>query len=302
MDYDLLLAYLSELGSGTWAKFRQGLDYLAGDERVYRSQVARQLSALGHVEFAFYDDMRWSVCPPALAWLPRREEGAVVSVLCGARSQRLEDRLREEAKALGLRAKVHAQPGGEGPKAVFIVASSRGEGDQLANRMDIASEHNAAGRLARCLPSLNRYEGLFAKAQEPTGFKIEAFDPDLLRWMEMPGTAEDGLYRYDYYEGWEYRLKADGQCLKTTRETGIHVLLRSRQRTILQYGRDNRELLVPVRAPLPDLYARAAVLSSGFLPSFSRTGDVPIHRYGEVPAGIAQAILSKLGQTTEVVS
>jgi hypothetical protein len=296
MDHNLLLVYLSELGSGSWIQFRQALDFLAEEgEELYRTSVARNLSALGHVEFAFYDDMRWTVCPPVLAWLPRKDK--LVAALCGARSQRLEDSIRTQAGELGLRATVEEQPEGKGPAAVFVEASSHDVVERVAALTGVAGEYNAAGRIARCLPSLDSYGQLNFESPEPSGYEVKIFDVDTLQW-EVPQAPGEGLYEYSYYRP-EYRLKLDGSCLKTTREVGVFLLLRHEQRYVLRYDPDEQELLVPVRTPLPALYGRAATLCSGMLPDFTRYDGVPTYRYREVPAGIARAILTKLDQSPE---
>ncbi len=75
MNENLLLYHLSELHQGSWSKFRQALDHLAEDEdTLYRSVKARQLSALGHVEFAFEDDLSWAICEPTIAWLVSEDQ------------------------------------------------------------------------------------------------------------------------------------------------------------------------------------------------------------------------------------
>jgi hypothetical protein len=295
MNYNLLLAYLTELGSGDWAKFRQAIEFLAGDnEDLYPSALARQLGMLGHVEFAFSDEIRWSVCPPVLAWLPRRD--VQVAALCGGRSQQLVDIICEQASKLDVQVKVVQQD--EGPDAIFIAAQSRAMADELAASADLVNEPNLAVRMARYLPSLGSYVQLCSESPEPSGYTVRAYDTDSLKWVEVPEAVGEGLYWYEYYRP-EYRLKMEGRCLKTMREIGIYVLLRNRHRSVLRYDSSRRELSVPVRAPLPDLFARAATLSSGFLPSFQKPSGLPTHVYREVPASIARAIAAKLCQTME---
>ncbi len=296
-DYGLLLGYLSELGSGSWAKFRAALDAVAGDEDERMPSVrARGLAALGHAEFAFYGDLRWAVCPPVLAWLPRREEPA--AVLCGARTERLVDRLRERAAQVGLAIEERAQPGGEGPEGLFVPAPDREAGEELARFAGLPSQTNAAGLVAGCLPSLDGFARLASEIPGPSGYEIEVFDPARLRWSEAPNTSGDGLYRYKYYRP-EYRLRTGGRDLKVTREAGVYSLLKREGRKVLLYDAAKQELVVPVAAPLPDLHARAATLCSGLLPAFERRDGVPCHVYGGVPTGIALAIMEKLDQDTE---
>ncbi len=285
-DYGLLLAYLSELGSGSWGKFRAALDTVAGEEDERMPSVrARGLAALGHVEFAFYDDLRWATSPPVLAWLPSREESA--AVLCGARTERLVDRLRERAAEVGLAIEERAQPGSEGPEGFFVAAPDREAGEELARYTGLSSQTNAAGLLAGCLPSLDGYARLARETPGPSGYEIEVFDSVRLRWSEATDTSGDALYWYKYYRP-EYRLRTGGRNLKVTREAGVYLVLKRERRKVLRYDPAKQELLVPVAAPLPDL-----------LPTFERRDGVPCHLHGGMPAGIALAIIEKLDQNTE---
>lgn len=294
-EYGLLLSYLGELGAGSWNKFRAALDEVTADSEEERmpSVRARGLAALGHVEFAFYDDLRWAVCPPVLAWLPRLEEPA--AVLCGARTDFLLDRLSEQAPKVGLEIEEHAQPRREGPQALYIASPNREAVEELARSCGLSTRANAAGLLAGCLPALAGYERLAREIPGPSGYEIEVFDPASLQWSETTNNSGDGLYRYKYYRP-EYRLKTGGRDLKVTREAGVYLLLERERRRVLRYNPARQELLVPARAPLPELHARAATLCSGFLPTFEHRDGVPCHLYSGVPAGIALAIIEKLGQ------
>ena len=293
MDYNMLQGYLTELGSGPWPRFRAALEYLAhDDEALYPSARARDLSMLGHVDFAFQEDLRWSVCPPALAWLPRTDE--CVAVLCGARTQKHLDGLAEQARELAIDLRVRQQA--DGPDAVFVQAPSGHAGNEFAACTGLASEHDVAERIAHCLPPLDSYAQLCLESPEPSGYAIQTLDTDSLTWVEVSRSDGEGLYRYDCYRP-EFRLKADGRCLKTPGEIGAYLLLRRRQRNVLRYTPESGDLLVPVRTRLPDLFARAATLASGLLPDFARLGEVPTHVYRQVPAAVAEAILVRLGQS-----
>jgi hypothetical protein len=292
MNYDLLLAYLTELGTGDWSKFRQAVEFVADiDEELYPSARARRLSILAHVEFSFYGDLRWSVCAPTLAWLPRNRE-ELIAVLCGGRNQLLVGELDDQAGKLGLRVEVRKQT--DGPDAIFVVASSRKAGDRLAALTGLDFEHAAANHIARCLPPLESYVPLLVETPEPSGYMIETFDIEALKWIEVPEATDGGLYRYHYYRP-EYRLKSHDSCLRVTREIGIYQLLKLRGRKVLYYDPDKQDLIVPVRTPMPELFARTAALCSGLHPEFAE-GDVPTRIYRRVPSSIARLILTKLSQ------
>jgi hypothetical protein len=295
MNHNLLLEYLTELGTGDWGKFRHVTELLASaDEELYPWQMARRYSMLGHVEFAFGGDLRWAVCPPVLAWLPTRE--GLVAAMCGGRNQRLSKIVHEKATELGLQVTSHSQK--EGPEAIFVSAPAKEAASALAETVGLPNEWYTAERITRCLPYLDEYETLCAEAPEPSGYTTWSFDTVRLDWVEVPQAGNEGLYRYDYYR-FEFRVKSAGRCLRTTQEIGIYLLLRRRQRFVMEYDPDKRELRVPVRAPLPGLFARAATLCSGLLPAFAHSKGVPVHVYHDIPPNIANAILLRLRQTAE---
>jgi hypothetical protein len=88
-----------------------------------------------------------------------------------------------------------------------------------------------------------------------------------------------------------------GELLDVPRAAGIYAVLRQEQRHILRYEVARQRLSVPVRAQLPVLHARAAVLCSGMLPAFDRTApDHPSLVYAAVPYHVALAIARSLDQ------
>ena len=295
VNHNLLLAYLSELQSAEWKAFRAALQPLAdSDEEFYPSQIARNLSALGHVEFTFDGDRRWTVCPPTLACLPTGQQ--ISAVLCGARNHILLEALEDQADRFEGRIEVRAQP--EGPDAVFVTVRSVHAFASLATELGLTYQLRAAETIAHCLPALDSYVSLAKEAWEPLGYKIEGFDINQLHWQEVADSNADGLYRYSYYTP-EFRLRAQGRLLKIPHEIGIYALLALKQKTILAYDAKRQTLSVPVRAPLPALFSRVATLCSGLLPEYSVIGGIPTRVYQFVPQNVADALRSQLHQVTE---
>ena len=300
MDHNLLLRYLTEVGSGAWDRFRQAVRFLGGGDEeapspsraLTPSTVARHLSTLGHAEFAFGEHRRWAVGPPVLATLPGRESAGA---LCGARSERLEDLVGEQAGEVGVEVTPVSQD--EGPDAFLLSALTSALLEQLADRAGVAVEHNVAGRIARCLPRLDDVMRLSPVAPEPSGHEISAYNASSLRWEEVPDSSGDGLYWHKHYCQPEYRLKLGDHCFRTTRYTGIHLWLRCLRRSVLSYDVESEELHVPVGAALPELHAKAAVLSSGMLPYLARVEGAARNVYRGVPVSIARSIMLSLGQS-----
>ncbi len=290
MNDNLLLMYLSELGHGNWSRFRQGLEYLAADdEELYRTVKARQLSMLGHVEFAFEGDLRWAVCEPTIAWLSQDDQ--LTGTLCGGRSQQLLEKLAQVC--IELDCKLSQIPQAEGPDAILVNVPSNSVGEQLAQQAGLKSQPDAAERLAEILPDIEAYRALCPYEPAPRGYKTERYDAEQLRWIEVEEDRQPGFYRYTHYRR-EYRLKLPETSAKMPPYIGIFVWLQYKKRVVFTYDPKTKTLRGPASAILPPLFGRAAVLCSGFLPQFD--AQTYQHVYTDVPASLATHLLQKLHQ------
>jgi hypothetical protein len=292
MNDNLLLTYLSELGDGSWSHFRQALEFLANEEDdlyLYRTVKARQLSMLGHVEFAFEGDLRWSVCEPTIAWLTRKDR--LTGVLCGGRSPRLLTAIQQSCHALGCR--YEQWPQDEGPDVVLISVPSSDVGEQVAQQSGVKSQPDAAIRLAEIAPDVQSYLPLCPREPMPQGFKTECYDLQRLAWTEAAEANQPGFYRFTHYRR-EYRLKIGDAVLKTPPYIGFFAWLRHENRFVFTYNVAEQTVCGPASATLPPLLARAAVLCSGFLPRFLPQDRT--HIYQDIPPDIAHHLLDKLHQ------
>jgi hypothetical protein len=290
MNDNLLLTYLSELGHGSWSHFRQALEYLADEEdNLYRTVKARQLSMLGHVEFAFEGDLRWAVCEPTIAWLTH--EDRITGVLCGSRSPHLLITIQQHCDALGCRYRQLRQD--EGPDVVLMTVPSSDVGEELAQQVGVKSQLDAANRLSEIAPDVQAYLRLCPREPMPQGFKTECYDLQRLAWTEAAEANQPGFYRFTHYRR-EYRLKIGDDVLKTPPYIGFFAWLRHENRLVFTYDAAEQTLCGPASATLPPLLARAAVLCSGFLPRFLPQDRT--HVYQEIPPAIAYHLLDKLHQ------
>lgn len=293
MNGNLLLLYLSEVGSGRWAKFKDALNALSAPWE--QSTHALHLQMLAHVEFDFLSNpMRWSVTPPTLAWLPRHHT-TYRAVLCGRRTERLLTDLRQFVQDVGCTLEIKQQE--NNPDAIFVVAKESYQIDNIAERLNIDSEPKSAERLAQCLPNLRDYLALCPMKPEPHGYGIKKLDLAKRQWVEVRQTDDTGLFEYDCVEGRQYRLKIEGQCRQTPRDFGIYTLLSHLEQSILRYDDRACELVVPTFANMPVLFARAATLCSGQLPQYDYLSKT--YRYQGVTMAVAYAILTKLNQETQ---
>lgn len=290
MNDNLLLNYLSELGHGNWSHFRQALEYLADDEDdLYRTVKARQFSMLGHIEFAFEGDLRWAVCEPTIAWLS--QEDRITGILCGSRSPRLLNALKQSCAALDCRLEQLSQA--EGPDVILVTVPANGVGEQLAQQVGVKSQPEAAARLVEIVPDVQAYLDLCPSEPMPRGFRTERYDTQRLYWIEVTDVVHSGFYRFTHYRR-EYRLKIGDTILKAPPYIGIFAWLQYKNRLVFTYDAARKMLHGPANAILPPLLARTAVLCSGYLPRFEPDGSY--HIYQDIPPTIAYYLLHKLHQ------
>lgn len=296
MNDNLLLRYLSELGSGNWRRFKRAVEAVSdeGEETLF-SVEARQLSASAHVDFDFDGNLRWSVCPPTLAWIEQAD--GIVGLLCGMRSADL--LLKLEKAVTQVNAHIERQPQPEGADVIFVHVPSTREGDRLAELAQIGSEHDARDRLARILPTLDSYLMLAQREPMPVGLTTERYDERRAKWIEIEDwlsspshSAENGFYRFRDYFTIHHRLKLSNKIVAVPAPIGIYAWLQSANRQIMRYDFAQQMLTVPASAILPPLYARTLVLCSGFLPTF----DYGNHIYHDVPPTVAHSLMKRLGQ------
>ena len=177
-------------------------------------------------------------------------------------------RLKTEAELLDLYCERHEQ--GWGPDAFFIAASSEADIEMLAARLGITYELCVSERIATMLPSLDSYLALAESTPgRRRGFGIQRFNERWLNFSRAESDEEPGFYQYEGRYRPEYRwLSGDGTYYAVDRAVGAYAELRRLGRTELRYRRDavNGTLVVPFRAQLPALHARAAVLCCGLMP------------------------------------
>ena len=118
IDADALLDALAYARQGTWASFVSLAEQI-NDSPWFSLEVARSLSALGHIDLVLdlgsCRPAAWAISPPSLSLLPNGQS----AVLCGARSERLVSRIREDAEALG--GELQLQRNEDGPSTLTIV-------------------------------------------------------------------------------------------------------------------------------------------------------------------------------------
>lgn len=292
MNNDVLLMWLSEVQKGTWEQFKATLRSLHDTEDDWKAgNIARQLSALGHVEFAWEPRSIWSVCPPTLVGSPRRAQPT--TCLCGQRSDSLLQDLKREAGHLAIKYEETTQR--EAPKVIHLYAKSPNQFAELAQRLAITYTSNVIEQIAVCVPHIALLISSSKQIPLPALPPIASFNNQMYEWQDVNRITVDGLYRFENFSP-DYRLIRNGSCYKVQRETGIYAELSHK---IWEYDSEIYTLAIPKGLLPPPLYQRVLVLCSGFLAQFDYNKRSWIYR--DVPPAIAHVLATKLNQSLEAV-
>ena len=300
-EHDLLLAFLSEKGSGSWAELKAAWEWIddGDDDQASRAWiVAQDLAALGHLEIA-WGDSQWCVAPPLLSMIPRSGGRVLVT---GARTRWLHSpdaggALQDAVDELELWLDCCDAP--RGPTTLYVSCESERDARRLAEKLAISYTYGVARQISALLPPLESYTQLWPVGGLPRGFEAERFDPARLIWVpvgEAEGSEGSGLYKCRAYAGDVYAL--NGGPLgwrRVSKELGIYELLRWENTPALEYDSGRQVMSVSPRAPLPSLHARAATLCSGRLPFFR--SDTRRLEYVNVTHTVAELIAASLSQT-----
>jgi hypothetical protein len=297
-DYDMLLRFVSEAGSGSWADFKQACDWIFADPEADGAVIAAtNLASLGHIEISWTEE-RWAAASPLITMLPGSGGRALVT---GARTASFGKTLKEAVKRrelyLNTRNQAHA------PTTWLVACSNADEVADLAMHLGAAYTYSAATQLGELLPSLRDLLRLSPQGELTEGFEVDKFDPRSLSWGSTPEAATPGLYRCRTFRRREHALLDERRTWRRVpRELGIYAVLKSASRSVLHHTREG-ELRVPGRCGLPAIHARAATLCSGRAPGtriVRENGRRFIYlTFANVPIELAQKIATSLEQRLE---
>jgi hypothetical protein len=312
VNYDALLQWVSERGSGSVTSFRQAHDWLLAAEPETTPEhwtwTLQSLQALGHLEVD-WQARRWEVAPSTIATLVG---GGGYALLCGARPgwflRRLDSLVTDPelcylADSILLEEPV---PQDRGPALQLVTLDEDEDAAQLCAALGVEYSPFAAG-LLHLLPSLTDTlrAGRRSDPDLPGGVlpqRMGAGDPGRPLFEDTDDPAiTAGAYLMALFDTRRYfYVHEPGEIFEAGRGEVIYAELRRRQRHVLLWDKGDGSLLVPARFRLPDLYDRAAVLRTGLLPATETTGlaheRATYLRYRNVDRAFADLIGRKLGQ------
>jgi hypothetical protein len=303
---DLLLAWISETGSGTTSDFRTRAAWLARTENLALHESAtgrwlRDAASLGHCEVDWKHG-RWSAAPPVITRLPLSDG---LAVLAGARRQRLISAIDTE----GIYAEPATRPVSDrdipAPRTILIPYEQTRELEEAATAIGATYTGCAAEGITAFLRAAipaspgapPAYDSPFEQLADLSPQHWVAASP---RDPDLP----DGLYREQVRGRWRYSLRYDGDWHPTDLADGIFAELARRGQTAIRWRPDHEDrtrsgtAIIDWGVPLPPLHARALVLCSGFVPRFGNAAATAL--YDNVPRWIATHVASSLGQTLQI--
>lgn len=301
-----LLLWFSARREGSWHQFRRAVDELHADEAEtgaenadefpLHQQLRLNFECLAHVEFrARGCEDGWRVAPPTLA--AQATNDGVRSVLCGARSPALQERLVYAAK--NLNCEVLST---EGVPDVFrFTSSDTAELADVAAQAGMMFQADAPLALLSHLPPCSAPSRDEAPYDFPVGadWIVHQFDAGALSWRKTDQrhvqTTKFGLIRFSTtFQRDRYFIRWKGITFKRPRAIATYVLLQRSRRRLLTYDSSVQTLTLPAICRPPRLLERALVLCSGLPPAYEPATSTL--SYSDVPLDIARFAAELLRQ------
>lgn len=306
MDADLLLTWMSEVGSGYVRDLRQRVDWAAraadrSPKRYESGRWLRDISALGHAEIDWLGGI-WAVAPPVATLIPA---GGGTAVLAGSRRAGLIDRL-EELIALHVDRLEFNQDGPLlVPSGVFVQADSLQELDNSLDDAGVRYVGCAARSIAARLRKIAVGAPAAPPARDDAGEHLSASADDVRFYSGLP--TGDGLCRTSVYGRPSYRYRSNGTWYHTDHATGILLDRADRGISVMRFrservadGEEIGTVFVDHGTPLPPLQERALVLCSGMPTHVDDLARTAI--YCNVPKNVALLVARSVRQQMSVLA
>lgn len=264
-QWDLVLDGLMHTGGGRWSQLER-LAMSIEPSALFVDYFGRALEALGHIDIrrdpSTLQPMEWEASPTAAM---RTSAGWV---LTGFWSDGLQ---QDFAEAVGYPDGAERVLQSDGPSRWHVDVDER-KLDIAADRLGIPAISTAWRDLAGALPSLSEVVAALPRRSVAEGGPIRWFDPQATAWVPATDAEAPGAYRLGKYGAHDIlRTRVDvekhqmaASQVYLSKHAAVHMLT---GRLLLAHNRATEELRVPLGADLPGLYARAAVLASGLLPT-----------------------------------
>lgn len=299
-NYDLLLYWISSLGSGLWESFRLACNMLQIPEP---KRVLRRLKLLGHIETSI-NGSRWSGTPIALVSVKALQPDSQEFILCGQRSSNLLDILGDSTFIEYLE-----QPQGDAPLCIRVRLGADPEAiDQLVEvlrdrNIAIQNVGNASLKFAEALPTWQEWMQTLSRISAPIlGYDYAYYDIQQARFIECNFPNTTGMYQLTHQKLSQlsphvcfFDKASDRWFQGDWYGLRFLALQYSEQRLSANYDHETNNLYIPWSQRWSEIYERALVLSSGCLPREVRTNLFGrTLQYQNVQVKVAELLASKL--------
>ena len=293
MNADRLLEWMTHVGSGPWDAFRDAVDEVddiidRDDPNGWYRTLRIAMSDLGHADFFVGGSRRWQVRRPVLTGLAEDESAHLFT---GGRTSELLEMLEQRVTGSG-KGTVTIEEDGPGPSRVRVKGAPEFL-REVTEELRIQYLPKASMTLAGEATSMKDVLKGPCSDEEPINWAVTSWSFRETRWV--PGRGDRTLREYSNRHGMRRYLlnvNRDGSLREIEKRTGMYCAALMRKERIVNYSQGERTLRVPVWAPLPAEYARAACLARG--EPASREGGRIVFK--GVDWDTAATLLASLGQ------
>lgn len=250
------------------------------------------MATLGHIELLPGAD--WKVAPPVLAMLPRRPDGAITAVLCGARTPSVLASLASACASAGVQ--LDTQPAAARPSVIRVTAGSNSGLAAAASAAGIPLQHDAALTLLACTPAIRNWPRTPCPMVAGRVETVRRFSRSRIGWtastLAEATAARSGFFRIKRDWDWVSLLKTDvSECAYIEDRAGR--LAAAAKLKAAAWTASSGALDLPGQLYPPAPIARALALCTGFLPQY----DAATRRisFADIPPEILRLTLAITG-------
>jgi hypothetical protein len=232
-------------------------------------RVLGDLAALGHIELPTAQS--WRIAPPVLACLAPHHDLEPASILCGARTPGVVERLERSCHATGAHMSSSAASGR--PAVIRVSAASNAVLAETAAQAGLRLQPDAAYALLSCVPAMHSWPRQACRMVGGRVGIVRRFSGSRAEWiastLNNAATAPRGLFRIQRDRDWVSILKTSvSDCAYIDDRVGRMLVAAKRQH--LSWNQTSWAFSLPVSLFPPLLVARALVLCTGRLPASDR--------------------------------
>jgi hypothetical protein len=305
-----LLAWMSELGAGTWQRFKDAAAWefrgLPLDEQPKPGLVASHFAERGYLEID-WEARRWAVAPTVVTTVPGLPSAGLVVGGRPIRTLRVWSELDDpdvylEPSNDNSRVDGALQPK-DGVRTMYVIADDVATLERCSARMGASFQWETGPHLAERLASMTTHILKSRRLPPPPESVVDRYVPRTGEWQRVVRPTDVGFYRFRptrLVGPTQFRLITEHGSLRVERQIGIYAALAKAGVSVLFYQPADVNGFVYVRedAALPTRHARALFLCSGVTPAIIPVDGVGrCRRYVNIPHRVAEAIARSLGQS-----